>query len=134
MPRHHLRARRAACAAGIVFVTVLALLPAAPVADAQSTLRCKSADLRYPFRPDGPKTFGVFKLRITNGTCTKAHRVARAWMAEFELELLLGRVRLPRKVAGFSFTSLPPNAAQTYRLRGRREATTIRFDYAVPNG
>ena len=55
-------------------------------------------------------------------------------MAEFELELLLGRVRLPRKVAGFRFTQLPPNAAQTYRLRGRNGTTTIRFDYRVPNG
>ena len=45
-----------------------------------------------------------------------------------------GRVRLPRKVAGFSFTSLPPNAAQTYRQRGRRGTKRIRFDYVVPNG
>jgi hypothetical protein len=121
-------------ATSIVVVTVLALLSAAPVANAQSTLRCKSADLRYPFQPGGPKTFGVFKLRIANGTCTKAHRVAKSWMAEFELNLLLGHVTLPRKVAGFSFTSLPPNAAQTYRERGRKGATTIRFDYVVPNG
>jgi hypothetical protein len=115
----------------VVFVAVLALLPAAHAAAATS---CKSADLRYPFRPGGPKTFGVFKLQVTNGTCRRAHRVARTWMAEFELELLLGRVRLPRKVAGFRFTQLPPNAAQTYRLRGRNATTTIRFDYRVPNG
>jgi hypothetical protein len=76
----------------------------------------------------------VFALKVTDGSCARAHRVARAWMAEFELELLLGRVRLPRNVAGFRFTSLPPNAAQTYRLRGRRGATTVRFDYRVPNG
>ena len=118
----------------IVLVTVAALLAAAPAAGAQSTLRCKSADLRYPFRPDGPKTFGVFKLQITNGPRRRAHRVARSWMAEFELKLLLGHVRLPRQVAGFSFTSLPPDAAQTYRERGRKGATTIRFDYVVPNG
>jgi len=122
--------RRIVCVAGIV---LLALLAAATAAAAAPT-RCKSADLRYPFQPGGPKTFGVFKLQITNGTCRKAHRVARTWMAEFELELILGRVRLPRNVAGFRFTSLPPDAAQTYRLRGRRDATTIRFDYVVPNG
>jgi hypothetical protein len=118
--------------AAIVIVTVAALLAAAPGAEAAPT-RCKSADLRYPFRPDGPKTFGVFRLQVTNGTCKAAHRVARAWMAEFELELLLGRVRLPKRVAGYRFTSLPPNAAQTYRLWGRKAATTIRFDYVVPN-
>jgi hypothetical protein len=27
-----------------------------------------------------------------------------------------------------------PKESQTYRLRGRRRATTIRFDYRVPNG
>jgi hypothetical protein len=118
----------------IALVAVLALLATAPAADASSPVRCKSADLRYPFQPGGPKTFGVFRLQITNGTCSKAHRVARSWMAEFELELILGRVKLPRRVAGFSFTSLPPNAAQTYRERGRKGATTIRFDYVVPNG
>ena len=118
----------------LILVAVLALTLTAPAAHAAPTLRCKSADLRYPFQPGGPKTFGVFKLQITNGTCRKAHRVARTWMAEFELELILGRVRLPRKVAGFRFTSLPPDAAQTYRLRGRRGTTTIRFDYVVPNG
>ena len=122
--------RRIVCVAGLA---LLALLATATVADAAAT-RCKSADLRYPFQPGGPKTFGVFRLQVTNGTCRKAHRVARTWMAEFELELILGRVRLPRNVAGFRFTSLPPNAAQTYRLRGRRDTTTIRFDYAVPNG
>jgi len=121
--------RLAVCTA--LFVAVLALLPAAPAAAATS---CRSADLRYPFRPGGPKTFGVFKLRATNGTCRQAHRVARTWMAEFELELLLGRVKLPRKVAGFRFRQLPPNAAQTYRLRGRKAARTIRFDYRVPSG
>jgi len=117
----------------IALVALLPLLPA-PAAHAAAGQRCKSADLRYPFQPGGPKTFGVFKLQTTGATCPKAHRVARAWMAEFELELLLGRVKLPRRVAGLSFTSLPPNAAQTYRLRGRKGATTIRFDYVVPNG
>ena len=131
MPIQSLRARHVA---SVVLVMVATLLACTSVADAGPTLRCKAADLRYPFEPGGPKTFGVFKLQVTNGTCAKAHRVARTWMAEFELDLKLGRVRLPRKVAGFSFTSLPPNAAQTYRERGRRQATTIRFDYRVPNG
>jgi hypothetical protein len=119
--------------AAIALATLLALL-LAPAAHAAPALRCKSADLRYAFQPGGPKTFGVFKLTIADGTCAKAHRVARAWMADFELELLLGRVKLPHKAAGYTFTSLPPNAAQTYRERGRRGATTIRFDYRVPNG
>jgi hypothetical protein len=129
------RVRHAIRAAGIVLVTVVALLPAFVAgADARQALRCKSADLRYPFEPGGPKTFGVFKLRITDGTCRKAHRVARTWMAEFELNILLGQVKLPRTVAGFTFTTLPPNAAQTYRERGRKGTTTIQFDYRVPNG
>jgi hypothetical protein len=55
-------------------------------------------------------------------------------MAEFELELLLGRVKLPKTVAGFKFKSLPPDEAQTYRERGRKGSTTIQFDYRVPNG
>jgi hypothetical protein len=60
--------------------------------------------------------------------------VAKAWMNTFEGDLLRGHLRLPRSVAGFTFTTLAPNAAQTYRERGRRRATTIRFDYRVPNG
>jgi hypothetical protein len=110
----------------------LTLLPAAP-ADAR-TIRCTSADLRYPFQPGGPKTFGVFRLRVTGGACPTAHRVAKAWMTRFEASLQDGRVRLPRRVQGFTFTSLPPNAAQTYRLRGVRRSTRINFDYVVPNG
>jgi hypothetical protein len=120
-------------ALAVVFLAVVALLPGAN-AGAASALNCNSADLRYPFRPGGPKTFGVFDLRITDGTCRKAHRVAKAWMAKFELNLLLGDDKLPRKAAGFTFTSLPPNAPQTFRLRGRDGTTTIRFDYVVPNG
>jgi hypothetical protein len=132
MPRRQLRVSHAVCASAIVFATVGQLLPAA-AADAGSR-RCNSADLRYPFQPGGPKTFGVFKLRITGGKCTTAHRVAKAWMKEFEANLRAGRVDLPRSAAGFRFTTLPPNAAQTYRERGRRRTTTIRFDYRVPNG
>jgi hypothetical protein len=130
MPRPRLRVH---CALFAAIVVPAALLPSA-VADASPTLKCKSADLRYPFNPGGPKTFGVFKLRITGGRCTTAHRVAKAWMTEFESNLSGGRVKLPRSVAGFAFETLPPNAAQTYRERGRKRTTTIRFDYRVPNG
>ncbi len=130
MPRTYHGIRRAT---GATLITVVALLPAAG-ADASTTRRCKSADLRYPFEPGGPKTFGVFKLRITNGACTTAHRVAKSWMNEFEGDILRGRVKLPRSVDGFAFTTLPPNAAQTYSERGRRRATTTNFDYRVPNG
>jgi len=111
------------------------LLPAAAAGAVPANRTCKSADLRYPFEPGGPRTFGVFNLRISDGTCATAHRVARAWMRAFEKRLRgPGRLRLPRSVAGFRFTTLPPKAAQTYRERGRRRATTIRFDYVVPNG
>jgi hypothetical protein len=132
MASEHHRIRQATCAAAILAATAGALVPAS-VAEAR-TLRCKSADLRYPFTPGGPKTFGVFKLKITGGTCRTAHRVAKRWMHEFEGNVSDGRVELPKHVAGFTFTTLPPNAAQTYRERGRRRATTIRFDYVVPNG
>ncbi len=128
MPR---RFRHLICAA--VAVVAAAALPSA-VADAAQAQRCRSADLRYPFVPGGPRTFGVFKLRIEGGRCAKAHRVAKAWMKEFEAAIEDGRVDLPRSVSGFAFETLPARAAQTYRERGRRRATTIRFDYRVPNG
>lgn len=108
-------------------------VPAAP-AQAAPTRVCKSADLRYPFEPGGPKTFGVFELQITGGGCATAHRVAKRWMQRFEANLREGRVKLPRSVRGFTFRSLPVRESQTYRLRGRRGDTTIRFDYVVPNG
>ena len=133
MPRHAVRSHHALFAAAVALATVAAML-VPPAVDARQALRCKSADLRYPFRPGGPKTFGVFRLRITGGRCSSAHRVAKDWMDEFEGNIRRGRVRLPRDVDGFAFTTLPPNAAQTYRERGRRRATTIRFDYRVPNG
>ena len=106
----------------------------APPAEAATSRTCTSADLRYPFRPGGPKTFGVFRLRITGGGCPLAHDVAERWMDRFEGDLRRGRVRLPRSVAGFAFRSLPAREAQTYRLRGIKGETTIRFDYVVPNG
>ena len=120
-------ARGALCAA----LAAAVLLPAS---GAQAAERCASADLRYPFQPGGPKTFGVFKLRITNGGCNTAHRVAKKWMDRFEANLDDGRVKLPEHVRGFTFKSLPPTAAQTYNMRGRKGEKTIRFDYVVPNG
>ena len=129
MPRRHALFSIAA----VVFATVAVLLPAG-VADARTTLRCKSADLRYPFQPGGPRTFGVFKLRITGGKCATAHRVAKTWMDRFEGNIRRGILKLPRQVEGFAFETLPANAAQTYRERGRKRTKTIRFDYRVPNG
>jgi hypothetical protein len=115
-------------------IVALSVLASPALAQDGTPVRCKSADLRYPFEPGGPKTFGVFKLRVTGGTCTTAHRVAKSWMNDFEGDILRGHLRLPRSVDGFSFKSLPPDAAQTYRERGRRRATTIDFEYRVPNG
>jgi hypothetical protein len=40
----------------------------------------------------------------------------------------------PITVDGFTFKTLSADVAQTYRERGHRGATTIRFDYRVPNG
>jgi hypothetical protein len=133
MPQQFLGLRPAVVTVAMVIALVGALL-AVTVADARPTRLCRSADLRYPFTPGGPKTFGVFKLQITGGSCATARRVAKRWMERFEADLRAGRVRLPTSVSGFVFQELPPNAAQTYRLRGRREQTSIRFDYVVPNG
>ena len=106
---------------------LLALLPAA-TADAKPRT-CKSADLRYPFQEGGPKSFGVFKLTVEGGSCTTAHRVAKAWKDKFEVAY-----KVPRTVAGFTFKTLKPTEAQSYNERGRKGATTIRFVYRVPNG
>jgi hypothetical protein len=111
----------------------LALLPVAPAAAKPHA--CPSADLRFPFQPGGPKDFGVFRLKIDRGTCTTAHRVAKTWKSRFEKSVRSsGRLKLPRHVEGFTFTTLRPNAAQTFRLKGVKGATTLRFDYVVPNG
>lgn len=123
------RARHFLCAAA----AMVAATPATAAHAAPAT-PCKSADLRYPFQPGGPKTFGVFKLRITDGTCSTAHRIAKEWMNTFEGDLLRGHLRLPKQVFGFEFRTLEPTAAQTFNERGRKGATTIRFDYRVPNG
>jgi hypothetical protein len=125
--------RRRLAAAPLVMLTAVVLLLPAAAADARPT-RCKSADLRYPFQAGGPKTFGVFKLKITGGKCATAHRVAKRWMHRFEAALKQGHVKLPKHVLGFAFASLPPDEAQSYRQRGRKGAKTIRFTYRVPNG
>jgi hypothetical protein len=108
------------------------LVPAS--ADARTYARCKSADLRYPFMPGGPKSFGVFRLKIAGGSCTTARRVAKDWMTQFERDIRRGRLRLPRSVDGFTFTTLRAMEAQTYRERGVKGTRTLRFDYRVPNG
>jgi hypothetical protein len=113
-------------------VAGLALLAAAP-AHAQ-TRTCKSSDLRFPFMPGGPKTFGVFQLKVTGGTCTTAHRVAKDWKRRFEANLRKGSEQLPKHVDGFTFSQVPVRAAQTFGLKGVRGATTLRFHYVVPNG
>lgn len=118
----------------LLAVAAVALIVLAGTASAASARSCRSADLRYPFKEGGPKTFGVFKLKITEGDCAVARTVAKRWMTRFERNLDAGRVRLPKRVADYTFTQLKPNAAQTYRLRGIRAATTIRFNYVVPNG
>ena len=118
----------------IALLAAALLLPAA-AADAKTTHRCKSADLRYAFDEGLPNDFGVFRLRITGGRCRTAHRVAKAWMDEFETNIRKrGKLVIPKEVKGFTFKALAPTAAQTYNERGRKGRTTIRFDYRVPNG
>jgi hypothetical protein len=131
MPRQ-LSVTRLLVVAALALAVVVQAVPAAKGAPA--ILLCKSGDLRYPFQAGGPKDFGVFKLSVSGGRCTTAHRVAKTWMKRFETALRAGHVRLPHSVDGFTFKTLPAHAAQTYRERGRRGATTIRFDYRVPNG
>jgi hypothetical protein len=106
---------------------LLALALTAAVAASPAT--CSSKDLRYPFQPGGPKTFGVFHLRVANGSCATAHKAAKAWKIKFEKHY-----NVPRSAGGFTWTELPANAAQTYRLRGVKGKTRVNFDYVVPNG
>jgi hypothetical protein len=117
----------------VVLVTAC-LLPGAAIA-ATPTRHCGSADLRYPFMPGGPRTFGVFKLRIANGRCATAHRIAHEWMNRFEASFRgAGPLRVPRHVEGFEFTTLPIPEVQAFPERGRKGVTTIWFDYRIPNG
>jgi hypothetical protein len=121
------------CLTTVLLTAAIFALPAATVTAATGR-NCNSADLRYPFSPGGPKAFGVFKLRIANGTCTTAHRVAKTWMHRFETTLRAGHVVLPRAVSGFTFRTSPAHVPQTYISRGRRGTTTIWFEYRIPNG
>jgi hypothetical protein len=119
----------------VLLVASAALLPTAAGADGAAAIHvCKSSDLRYSFSQGGPKDFGVFKLYIQGGTCTTAHRVAKAWMKKFERNLHNGSEKRPRSVRGFTFKGLPSKEAQTFRERGTRDLTTINFKYRVPNG
>ena len=111
----------------ILLPLAFTLLLAAPAQAATTT--CSSKDLRYPFTEGGPKTFGIFHLRVTNGSCTTAHKAAKAYKVKFEQNY-----KVPKTAGGFTFTELPPNAPQTYRLRGVKGSTRINFDYVVPNG
>src|SRR5436305_15236576 len=105
-------------------VAGLALLAAAP-AEAK-TKACKSSDLQFPFMPGGPKFFGVHKLKGTGGTGATAHRVAKDWKKRFEANLRKGSEKRPRHVDGITFSDVPVHAAQTFRLKSVRGATTIR--------
>ena len=55
-------------------------------------------------------------------------------MTKFEARIRSGSATPPRVAVGFTFTTLRRTAAQTYRERGRRGSTSIRFDYRVLNG
>ena|SRR6185312_2865050 len=110
------------------------LLPGTAAAAASQQHGCGSADLRYPFMPGGPNTFGVFGLRIAHGSCTTAHRVAKAWMSRFEEAFRAGHLIMPRSVDGFRFTTLDAHEAQEFRERGQMATTTIWFEYRIPNG
>jgi hypothetical protein len=111
----------------ILLAFAVVLVVAVPAQAA--TTSCSSKDLRYPFRPGGAKTFGVFHLRVANGSCSTAHKAARAWKVKFEKHY-----NVPKSAGGFAWTELAPNAAQTYRLRGVKGKTRVNFDYVVPNG
>lgn len=110
------------------------LLPSTASAASSQPHGCRSADLRYPFMPGGPNTFGVFGLRIAHAPCTTAHRVAKAWMSRFEAAFRAGHLVMPRSVDGFRFTTLDAHEAQEFRQRGQMGTTTIWFDYRIPNG
>jgi hypothetical protein len=78
-----------------------------------------------------PHDFGVHRLRISGGSCATAHRIAKRFDHRMRTSMTGNP---PRHVHGWTFKSLPPTAAQTFRMRGRKGAKTVRFDYLVPNG
>ena len=51
--------------APVAIACAAALLASSNAAAARPSLHCHSADLRYPFQPDGINAFGVFKLTVT---------------------------------------------------------------------
>ena len=55
-------------------------------------------------------------------------------MTAFEANLRAGSEKRPKRVSGFVFTTLKATEAQTFRERGTKGSTTIRFNYVVPNG
>jgi hypothetical protein len=109
-------------------IVALALLPGA------ATHNCKSSDLRFPFQPGGPKTFGVFRLKATHTSCATAHEVAKDWKKRFQANQNHGKDTLPKQVDGFIFTTFETHAAQTVGMKGRRGAATLQFRYVIPNG
>lgn len=122
------------CIPGAAAVVSIAAISAPAASAAEPSHKCNSGDLRFPFRKGGPNDFGVFKLRITGGTCTTAHKVAKDWKAMFQKAFDAGHLKVPTAVDGFAFKTLPAQASQTYSERGRKGATTITFNYVVPNG
>jgi hypothetical protein len=128
------RTQRSAAAVLVLAACALAAAKATAAPAAAPARNCVPADLRYPFQPGGPKAFGVFNLRIAGGPCATAHRIAAAWMKRFEATFRAGRTIVPRSVGRFRFTTLPAREAQAFRERGRSAATTIWFDYRIPNG
>lgn len=118
----------------IAAVLISACLLPATAAAAASPRTCRSSDLRYPFQPGGPRTFGVFELAVAHGSCATAHAVAKAWMARFETAFRAGHLTMPRSVDGFRFKTLPAHEAQAFRERGQMGATTVSFLYRIPNG
>ena len=123
--------RLLSCAALLLALAAVPAAEAAAAASAPKTLRCSAADLRYGIQEGMPHYFGVWRLKITGGSCATAHRVAKTWQRRFEQS---PTATLPRSVRGFRFRQLPPNAAQTYRLRGTKGSKVVTFDYVVPNG
>ncbi len=123
-------------AVAVAAATTAATAVATTAATAATRVRhCDSADLRYPFMPGGPRTFGVFQLRIAGGKCPTAHRIAQEWMRRFEASFRgAGPLRVPRLVEGFTFKTLPISEVQAFPERGQNGATTIWFDYRIPNG
>ena len=120
--------------ASVLAAATTAAVPAGASAASPRAKVCSSADLRYPFQPGGPKTFGVFRLTVSGASCATAHAAAEAFAKAMEASIAQGSGKPPKRAGGFAFTSLPATAAQTFNERGRRGGVTVRFGYVVPNG